>query len=350
MNRPWRLAGTLLAVAAGMFAAAIASLRIPYQGFQGETFVRFDRGARTPAMARALKQAGVIRYQWQFWLERTLHSSATLEAGEYRYFEPASTAAVFQRIARGDVFFIELTIPEGGNRFDIARLVQATGLVSGEEFLRLAADPSLVRDLDTQAMTLEGYLFPASYRVNHSTTAEELCETMVARFRREWTELTVTGSPSRAEALTRSPSRAEGEGELHSAVTLASMVEKETGVAEERPVIAGVFLNRLGRGMKLDCDPTAIYAALLENHYDGTLHRSDLESLNPYNTYRHAGLPPGPIANPGADALRAALHPAQTNYLYFVANSPGPGHQFSTTLAAHQKAVKIYRHGSRKGA
>jgi UPF0755 protein len=330
MNRPWRLAGVLLALAAGSFAAAVASLRIPYQGFQRETFVHFDRGARTPAIARVLAQAGVIRYEWQFWLQRALHSSARLEAGEYRFFEPASTAEVFQRIARGDVFFVELKIPEGGNRFDIARLVEATGLISGAEFLRAAADPSLVRDLDPQATTLEGYLFPASYRLTHSTTAEELCQTMIARFRREWTEM--------------------GQGEAHSAVTLASMVEKETGIAEERPVVASVFLNRLARGMKLDCDPTAIYAALLENHYDGTLHRSDLDSPNPYNTYRHAGLPPGPIANPGANALRAALHPAQTIYLYFVANPPGPGHRFSTTLAAHEKAVKRYRHGSRKGA
>jgi UPF0755 protein len=330
MKRPWRLAGALLALAAGIFSVAIASLRVPYQGFQGETFVRFDRGAHTPTMARALARAGVIRYEWQFWLERALHSSATLEAGEYRYFEPASAAEVFQRIARGDVFFVELKIPEGGNRFDIARLVEATGLISGEEFLRVAADPSLVRDLDPQAVTLEGYLFPASYRLNHSTTAQELCETMVALFRREWMEV--------------------GEGEPHSAVTLASMVEKETGIAEERPLIAGVFLNRLARGMKLECDPTAIYAALLENRYDGTLHRSDLDSPNPYNTYRYAGYPPGPIANPGTDALRAALHPAQTKYLYFVANPPGPGHRFSTTLAAHEKAVKRYRHGSRKGA
>jgi UPF0755 protein len=336
MKWPWRLAGALLALAAGMFAAAIASLRLPYQGFQGETFVRgevfvhFEHGAHTPAMARALAQAGVIRYEWQFWLERALHSSATLVAGEYRFSEPLTAAEVFQRIASGDVFFVELKIPEGGNRFDIARLVEATGLISGEEFLRAAANPSLVRDLDPQAMTLEGYLFPASYRLTHSTTAEELCETMVARFRREWTEM--------------------GEGEAHSAVTLASMVEKETGIAKERPVVASVFLNRLARGMMLECDPTAIYAALLENRYDGTLHRSDLDSPNPYNTYRHVGLPPGPIANPGTDALRAALHPAQTEYLYFVANPPGPGHRFSTTLAAHEKAVKRYRRGTRKGA
>jgi UPF0755 protein len=330
MKRPWRLAGALLALASGLFAAAIASLRVPYQGFQGETFVRFDRGAHTPAMARALEQAGVIRYQWQFWLERTLHSSARLEAGEYRFAQPASAAEIFQRIARGDVFFVELKIPEGANRFDIARLVEATGLISGEEFLRAAADPSLVRDLDPQAPTLEGYLFPASYRLTHSTTAQELCETMVARFRREWMEV--------------------GEGEPHSAVTLASMVEKETGIAEERPLVASVFLNRLARGMILECDPTAIYAALLENRYDGTIHRSDLDSPNPYNTYRHVGLPPGPIANPGANSLRAALHPAQTEYLYFVANPPGSGHRFSTTLAAHEKAVKTYRHASRKGA
>jgi len=126
-------------------------------------------------------------------------------------------------------------------------------------------------------------------------------------------------------------------------------VEKETGISEERPLVASVFVNRLMRGMNLECDPTAIYAALLENRYRGVIHQSDLDSRNPYNTYQNAGLPPGPIASPGAEALAAAIHPAETNYLYFVAKASGEGHQFSSTLAAHRKAVESYRHASKSG-
>ena len=185
------------------------------------------------------------------------------------------------------------------------------------------------RKLDPAAKTLEGYLFPATYRLSHSTSAAELCQMMTAQFRRQWKKLA-------------------GEAAPHQAVTLASLVEKETGLAEERPLIAGVFANRLRLRMALDCDPTTIYAALLDNRYHGTIHKSDLKSSNPYNTYQNPGLPPGPIANPGAEALAAALNPAQTEYLYFVAKSSGGGHQFSKSLAEHDKAVKAYRHGKGK--
>jgi UPF0755 protein len=307
----------------------VASLILPYRGFEGETFVKFERGAGTPAMARSLEQAGVIRYPWQFWLARALNPNVKLMAGEYRFSDAASVRQVFDRIARGDLYYFDFNVPEGTNMFDIARLTEAAGIAPAKDFLDAAANPALVKDLDPAAKTLEGYLFPATYRLSHSTTAAELCQMMTAQFRKQWKKLAGEASP-------------------HQAVTLASLVEKETGLAEERPLIAGVFANRLRIGMALDCDPTTIYAALLDKRYRGAIHKSDLKSSNPYNTYQNAGLPPGPIANPGAEALAAALTPAHTEFLYFVAKPGGGGHQFSKSLADHDKAVKAYRHGKGK--
>ena len=177
------------------------------------------------------------------------------------------------------------------------------------------------------AQNLEGFLFPSTYRVTHFTTPAALCQMMTAQFHKEWTKL----MPDPAADMVKT-------------VTLASLIEKETGVAEERAKVASVFQNRLKIGMALDCDPTVIYAALLDDRYRGVIRRSDLDNVNPYNTYRHAGLPPRPIANPGASSLAAALHPAQTDYLYFVAKPDGGGHVFTSNLAAHNKAVGNYRH------
>jgi UPF0755 protein len=172
---------------------------------------------------------------------------------------------------------------------------------------------------------------------------------MTAQFRRQWKKLLVAQSAAQRAAQNAGKST-EAAADPHRAVTLASLVEKETGLSEERPLIAGVFANRLKLGMHLDCDPTTIYAALLDHRYRGAIHRSDLENRNPYNTYRNLGLPPGPIANPGEAALAAALYPAETRYLYFVAKPSGGGHQFSATLAEHDKAVRDYRHGSQPHA
>jgi UPF0755 protein len=323
----------LLAVALALAGALWVALQLPYRNFAAETFVKFDRGAGTIGMARALEQEGVIRSAWLFWIERALHPSARLTAGEYKFQDAASVSSVFGRIAHGDVYYFEFTVPEGSNIFDIARLAEASGAMPAQAFLSAAGDPMSIRDLDPKAETLEGYLFPATYRLSHSTTAAELCQLMTAQFRRQWKKL-LGGQTAGASA---GP---------HRTVTLASLVQKETPFAGERPVIAGVFLNRLKLGMRLECDPTAIYAALLDRRYRGTIYRSDLESKNPYNTYRNPGLPPGPIANPGVEALAAALHPAQTDYLYFVAKPTGGGHQFSATLAEHDKAVRAYRHAT----
>lgn len=323
----------ILLIVVGVFAltgAGIAGYWYlgPYRGFRTETFVEIGRGMSTKDIARELAHQGVVRSRWAFLFVRILHPRATLQAGEYRFGSDQTPWQVFEKIRRGEVFYEDFTVPEGSNMFDISALLAGLDTVNPSDFLTAAADPSLIRDLDPLAPDLEGYLFPSTYRVTHQTTGRQLCRTMTAEFRKEWTAL--GGSRQGRPA--------------HDIVILASLVEKETAVPLERPLIAAVFANRLRLAMPLQCDPTTVYAALLENRYRGTIYRSDLASANPYNTYSHAGLPPGPIANPGTAALAAALHPAATNYLYFVAKPGGAGsHQFSATLDEHQRAVLEYR-------
>jgi UPF0755 protein len=303
------------------------SVSRPYQGFQKPVILDFPKGTSTRSMAVQLAQAGVIRNSWQFLVARAMRPGARLLAGEYQFSEAASVLTVFDRIARGEVFFYELTVPEGSNMFDIAASINRFDFMKGADFLRVARDPTPIRDLAPDAPTLEGYLFPSTYRIERTTTVKQLSHMMTDLFRKHWREL----QTSRAT--------------VNAVVTLASLVEKETALSEERPVVASVYANRLGLGMPLDCDPTTIYAALLEGRYRGTIYRSDLDNASPYNTYRHAGLPPGPIANPGLAAIKAALAPAATSYLYFVAKPDGSGgHQFSENIEAHNRAVDQYRH------
>jgi UPF0755 protein len=302
----------------------------PYQAFGTETFVEFPRGTGSRALAAALAQAGVIRSRWDFLLARALSPTRVLRAGEYRFTRPASPREVFDRIARGDSFYYTMVVPEGRNMFDIAAAAANLGLFPASKFLDAARDPSLIHDLDPDAPTLEGYLFPSTYHVGRHTTPAALCRMMIARFRDAWSRLVVSAS-------------------AHRTVTLASLVEKESKLPDERPRVAAVFANRLRLGMTLDCDPSTIYAALVEERYRGAIHRSDLESDNPYNTYRHAGLPPGPIANPGLDAIRAVLAPSDTDALYFVLRPDGSGaHEFSSNMTAHQAAVTLYRRAKKK--
>jgi UPF0755 protein len=323
MKRAAAVAGGSVLLLAGFL---FLSLGLPYAGFTQETFVDIPPGTSASQMAELLEKAGVIRSRYQFLLARALDRRSTLQAGEYRFNRPASPWDVYSRIARGDVFYHELIVPEGFNRFDIARALEGLGLPAAKDFLKESADPSLVRDLAPEAPSLEGYLFPSTYRIARRMTARQLCERMVQSFRRAWREL------NRPEA------------NVHRTVTLASLVEKETSIAAERPTIASVFENRLRLGMTLDCDPTVIYAALLEGRWRGTLYQSDLNSPHPYNTYRHRGLPPGPIANPGLASLKAALNPAETKYIYFVATGDGSGaHHFSSNYAEHLAAVRLYR-------
>jgi len=328
---------SLLAILAALLAsAAYTSLHVSYRGFRDPVIVEFPKGTSTQAMADTLAENGVIRYGWQFLLARALRPGSRLQAGEYRFAGADTPSDILNRIARGDVFFYEVVVPEGSNMFDIAAILARFDFLNPAEFLRAARNPSLIRDLAPAAPTLEGYLFPATYRITRSTTVHQLCAMMTGQFRKQWRQLEV----GRA-----------GQVPVNQTVTIASLVEKETGQPQERPIVASVYENRLRKGMTLDCDPTTIYAALLEARYRGTIYRSDLASDNPYNTYRHAGLPPGPIANPGAAALRAALDPAETDYLYFVAKADGSGqHQFSVTMAQHDAAVAQYRRAMSKQA
>ena len=314
----------LLAILAGGLLAF--RLVRPYQGFQGETYVDIPRGASTAAMAGMLAEAGVVRSRWDFLLARLVKRGGVLQAGEYRFNHPASPMEVLGRIARGDVFYYELVVPEGRNMFDIAAAVEDLGLFKASRFLAAARNPAPIRDLDPLAPSLEGYLFPDTYKLSRHITPEGLCRLMTAKFREEWA------------SLMRNQ-------DVHRTVTLASLVEKESKLAAERAKIAAVFENRLRIGMKLDCDSTTIYAALLDGRYRGAIHRSDLDSNHPYNTYRHVGLPPGPIANPSLASIRAVGTPEQTDALYFVLRPGGSGaHEFSSNIAAHEAAADRFRH------
>lgn len=318
----------ILLLLVGGFAAF--RLLAPYQGFAREIFIDFPRGTSSQEIADRLAAEGVVRNRWDFLLARIFEPGRVLQAGEYRFNRPASPLEVFDRIARGDVFYLTLVVPEGQNMFEIAQSVGGLGLFSADAFLAAARNPAMIRDLDPRAPTLEGYLFPNTYKLTHHSTPESLCRMMTAQFRDVWRGL------------------AKPDSNVHSVVTLASMIEREAKLPQERPLIAAVFTNRLRMGMKLDCDPTTIYAALLDNRYRGTIYRSDLDSANPYNTYQHAGLPPGPIANPGLDSLRGALQPAQSDALYFVAKPDGSGaHEFSATLGSHNAATARWRRGQK---
>ena len=293
----------------------------------GETIVEVTPGMGTRAIGALLAEHGIIRNQYAFDLWHVLRGG-TLKAGEYQFVQAATLPAVYNRIVRGDVYTRTVTIPEGFNLFDIAQAVQDAQLGSKEGFLAASSNNvALIADLDPGAKNLEGYLFPDTYRFQRRLPASQILAAMVRRFRQN-------GACDRFG------------GDYHRMVTLASLVEKETPVAEDRPLVASVLENRLAKDMPLMTDPTVIYAAMLENQYRGTIYQSDLKRDSAYNTYRNAGLPPGPICSPGTASLQAALHPADSHFLYFVADPGAAGHsRFAATLKEHQRNVVAYRQG-----
>ena len=296
-----------------------------------ETFVEILPGTPTMQIAAELKQQGLIRSKYAFEAAR-LAKGGTLKAGEYRFDHPAKMAEVYDRLERGDVYTLTVTIPEGSNLFDIAQRIETAKLGRKEKFLAEArAKVSLIADLDPGAISLEGYLFPDTYHFARRATPQQMLTAMVKRFRQEAATLGLRSN-------------------YHRVVTVASLVERETPVDAERPLVASVFENRLAKAMPLATDPSVIYAALLDGRYRGTIYASDLQADSPYNTYRYAGLPPGPICNPGIASLKAAMHPARTDYLYFVAASADPSgkSRFSTTLEEHAHAVQEYRKSLRE--
>jgi UPF0755 protein len=326
----FRLFALILLAAAIGGAWLVYRLNQPYKGFSNPVFVEFAHGTSTRAIATTLADKGVIEDRWLFLAARGIRRGTNLQAGEYKFDRPASPLEILRRLARGDIYYMELLVPEGFNLYDIAEAVGKLGTMQPETFLAAAKNPAMIRDLDPDAPSLEGYLFPNKYRVYRHTTAQQICRMMTGEFRAQWKALQTRAG-------------------VHDTVTLAAMVEREARRPEERPMVASVFQNRLRIGMKLDCDPTTVYAALLENRYRGAIRRSDLANTSRWNTYRHPGLPPGPIANPGLGSLRAVLAPAETHYLYFVAKADGSGgHNFSESLVNHDAAVAEYERATHR--
>lgn len=343
----FRLFLFLVFVALTGSAAAVWFVFLP-AGPQKETFVDIAPGSGSSRIATQLEQAGVVRSRYGFDAVR-LWKRGILKAGEYRFDQAAPVTEVYARIARGDVFTLPVTIPEGSTRFDIATRVAQAGFVNvtREGFLAATvSETSLIADLDPQAKSLEGYLFPDTYRFPRRVAASQIAAAMVRRFRVAAASIGLgqTGSQAGSQSSSRS---------VHDIVTLASLVERESAVNAERPLVASVLVNRLAAKMPLMTDPAVIYGLETEGQWRGTIYQSDLTDPKrdtPYNTYRHAGLTPGPIANPGLPSLRAAADPAATDYLYFVAAGADPQgkSRFAATLDEHNKNVASYRKAIRQ--
>ncbi len=299
---------------------------VSYKGYAGaEQFVDLPPGSSTRVIGDRLFKAGVVSDSLTFRIALWRSGlGRQLKAGEYRFERPMSALDVVSKIARGEVYLRPITFPEGLAIEDMAALFEQHGFGTAASFKAAAKNGSLVGDLDPQARDLEGYLFPETYALPRRASAADLVRMMVRRFHQVF-----------------KPIQAEVQAErlnVREAVTLASLVEKETGKAEERPTVAAVYLNRLHIGMGLQCDPTVIYGLRRAGRYSGNLTRESLAFDSPYNTYLHPGLPPGPIASPGRASLEAVVHPAPVNYLYFVSRNDG-SHEFARTLEEHNRNV-----------
>lgn len=305
---------------AGWLALQLYSPKTP----PPDTALLLRPGFSTRRIAAELKKAGVIRSITVFEFWHALHPKPSLKAGEYRFEREATLPQIYQRIARGDIYFHVVTIPEGYTMFDIAKAMDDGGLGTASEFLHIEeTQTSLISDLAPEAKSLEGYLFPSTYQFTRTQSREEMIATMVRQFRQVAQQIGL-------------------DSDVNKIVTMASIVEKETATPEERPRVASVYYNRLAQRMALDADPSVIYAELLAGTYQGALHHADMAVKSPYNTYRFPGLPPGPIGNPGRSSLEAAMHPDTTNFLYFVSDGNGH-HRFARGLEEHNRNVAAYR-------
>lgn len=296
---------------------------------EDELFV-VPSGATIKEVSELLEERGIIESALIFRLFMKLeYRGASIKAGEFMFEPPVTIRSAALKLVEGRVYYHRVTVPEGLDWQETAEILSGQGFGSAEEFLDLIDSPQMVRDLDPEAANLEGYLFPETYFVTHDTSPGKIIELMVDRFRLNWTE------EFQKQALSLDMS-------IREVITLASLIEKETSLEAERPLVSSVFHNRLAKGMKLACDPTVIYAVKLVKPWDGVINRSDLQLDSPYNTYIYPGLPPGPIANPGIDSIRAALFPEKSDFLFFVSRNDG-SHVFSENYSDHAVAVRMYQ-------
>jgi UPF0755 protein len=337
--------------ASGWFAWAVLTPVSP----SGQTIVLLHSGYSTHRIATELKAAGVIKSEEAFVLWHYLRHKRSLKAGEYLFDKPANIIDIQNRLRRGDVYFHTVVVPEGFTMFDIARAIEAAGLGPAADFVKEAeSDTALIADIAPGAPSLEGYLFPETYEFTRMMTMHDMAAAMVKQFRQVTAQIgLVSGaslittsstqlSPETVEAQSHSTANEPPQGNVERTVIMASIIEKETAVPEERPMVASVYYNRLDKKVALDADPSIIYAELLAGTYQGALHHADMQFNSPYNTYRNQGLPPGPIGNPGRSSLEAAMRPATSDYFYFVADAQGH-HRFARTIEEHNKNVAAYR-------
>ena len=288
--------------------------------------VSFPTGSGIRRLAGELKSGGVIRSSWHFiLLTRLRGKSHQLKAGEYSFSDAMTPSEILNKVASGDVDYRKFSLPEGYSIYQAAELLEQKGYFNGGAFLEKCRDPELLARLGLAGGSVEGYLYPATYNLLRKGDVEQLISQMVIQFEKRYAELSAEGG--NAAGLSR-----------REVVTMASVIEKEAVSQEDKPLISSVFHNRLRLGMPLQSDPTAVYGV---RAFSGKVTKADIKRESPYNTYLKKGLPPGPIGNPGAESIRAALFPAKTNYLYFVARRDGT-HQFSRTLDEHNRAVKQY--------
>ena len=289
-----------------------------------------ESGKGIQSIAQDLKEEGIIKKTWPFLLGYKLYfSPKSLKAGEYELSLPVSTKKILTILSEGKVFFHPVTIPEGLTRREIAQHLESFGIIEEEDFLEVCSRTGLLGSYDIEAENLEGYLFPETYHLSRGISAETIITTLVTQFKTVFTE----EWRQRAIEINMTPRKV---------VILASLIEKETSFPEERKLVSAVFHNRLRIRMKLDCDPTIIYAMKELGIYEGRLLKRHLKFESPYNTYLRRGLPPGPICNPGQAALEAALYPSDDKYIYFVSKNDG-SHVFSRTFNEHQRAVRKYQ-------
>jgi UPF0755 protein len=328
---------TLVVLATGLSISVYwlrSELRAPYfNAASSEVFLEIPKHATTNQVATLLVDSGILHSRLPFLVYvRYRNLGRHIQAGEYRFAEAASPEEVAQKLIRGEVYFRSVTIPEGLTAGETIDLLAKNGLGKREELEQLLQRTDWIRDLDSKAKNLEGYLFPETYRFGRKVDSETIIKAMVHQFRVR---------AARVLAQPRSGWTVRG------IVILASMIEKEAKKEEERPMVASVLVNRLDKGMPLACDATIIYALKLAGTYSGRLGKMDLAMESPYNSYLHLNLPPGPICNPGERSLRAALNPAHTDYLFYVSRNDGT-HQFSTDFDSHQHAVDRYQKSVRK--
>jgi UPF0755 protein len=331
MKKLFVLGLVLVVVACAGAAWLYQRVEQPYRGYSGtEQFVDIPPGSGSRAIGERLVAGGVVSDHMTFRMALWASGQGRrLKAGEYRFDQPMTPVAVIGKIARGDVFVVPVTFPEGLTVAEMGAIFESHGFGPASAFVAAAKNASLIADLDPAAHDLEGYLFPETYPLSRHADAPGLVRWMVERFTRVFTPAMQQAAQARGLDVRRT-------------MTLASIVERETARPDERPLVASVYENRLRIGMPLQCDPTVIYALMKAGKYTGNLTRENLAFDSPYNTYRYPGLPPGPIASPGKASIDAAIRPAESEFLYFVSRNDG-SHVFARTLDEHNRNVQKYQ-------